>query len=477
VGVCASVLAFGFEMTNLTLHHDDLNHLLVQRPLVGYYLGRFGHAWLFYYGQHGYFLPFLDMTIGMLLMGVYGVLVARFLGARRAMDIALVTAIVCVFPYMAQIYQYNSAMIAYPAAHLLVASAVVLSTRRSAAGVVAAALLYVAAFSIYQAVLANAATIFALWFLTRLLFQDRDAPHPVQATLRSTGTALVSVLMGGVIYVTIVASMNIPFDASQGADKAFSLSHHLHGGLTMFYAIPEVVKATRSFFFWPENYFPDGLKKLQLVLMAGAAICCLWLPRAGLAKLAALTVLATATFAPRTMQLLHPQGTYHNLTLTAYALVIAGAVLIITRANRVWARNATAGVGFVLIAGYVIECNWISSVNYLNTLAHYTTLTQVLAQLRALPEAQWDGKTIAVVGSYNMPSEFPFKSATGVATEFMDAPHMGQLARLMRDEATFVDANPTMPKVLEYAATHAPWPAPGSVGVVDGMGVVVLSKN
>jgi hypothetical protein len=54
---------------------------------------------------------------------------------------------------------------------------------------------------------------------------------------------------------------------------------------------------------------------------------------------------------------------------------------------------------------------------------------------------------------------------------------MDQLARLMRDEATFVEADKTMPKVLEYAATHAAWPSPGSVGVIEGMGVVVLSKN
>jgi hypothetical protein len=76
-----------------------------------------------------------------------------------------------------------------------------------------------------------------------------------------------------------------------------------------------------------------------------------------------------------------------------------------------------------------------------------------------------------------MPSTFPFKSATGVATEFLDAKHMDQLARLMRDEATFVAADRTMPKVLDYAATHAAWPAPGSVNVVDGVGVVVLSRT
>jgi hypothetical protein len=474
---CVSLLAFGFEMTNLTLHHDDLVHLLVQAPLVGYYLGRFGHAWLFYYGENGYFMPFLQMVVSILLMGVYGVVVAHFWGVRKAMDIALISAILCVFPYMAQIYQYNSAMVAYPAAHLLVASAVVMSTRRTVVTVAIASLLYVAAFSIYQAVLANAATLFVLWFLSRLLFKEQSESYLSRATVQSTGTALVSVLVGGVIYVAAVASLDIHFDASQGADKAFSLSHHVQHGLELLYAGSEVVKGSRSFFFWPENYFPDSLKKLQLVLMFGAAVCCLWMPARPWAKLTALALLAVASLAPRTVQLLHPQGSYHSLTLTAYALVIAGAVMIIARSGRTAARNASTIVAFLLIVGYVAQCNWISTVNYLNTLAHYTTLTEVLARLRSLPDAHWDGKRVAVVGAYDMPSDFPFKPATGVATEFMDALHMDRLARLMREEAVFVQADQATPKALEYAASHAPWPDPGSVSVVDGMGVIVFSRH
>ena len=80
------------------------------------------------------------MTVGMLLMATYGVLVAHFWGARKALDIALVATIVCVFPYMASVYQYNSVMIAYPLAHLLVAPAVVLSARARALPVLLAAL-------------------------------------------------------------------------------------------------------------------------------------------------------------------------------------------------------------------------------------------------------------------------------------------------------------------------------------------------
>ena len=53
---------------------------------------------------------------------------------------------------------------------------------------------------------------------------------------------------------------------------------------------------------------------------------------------------------------------------------------------------------------------------------------------------------------------------------------MGQLAPLMRDKATFVRADQTMPKVPEYPATHPAWPNPAGIGVVDGMGVIVFSK-
>src|SRR6266567_8624547 len=165
-----NVLAFGFEMTNLTLNHDDVNQLDIQDTILGHYLGRFGAGWLYYYTQNHYFMPFLQMTEGILLMGAYGVVVARFWGARSAASIALIAAILCVFPYMAHVYQYNTAMSTYPLAHLLVALALVFSTRATFVGVAIAATLCVGAFSIYQAVAANAATIFVIWLLSRFLF-------------------------------------------------------------------------------------------------------------------------------------------------------------------------------------------------------------------------------------------------------------------------------------------------------------------
>jgi hypothetical protein len=285
--------------------------------------------------------------------------------------------------------------------------------------------------------------------------------------------ALIAVVTAGIIYLVAVSFMDIQFDSYQSAGDAFNLSD----GLNLSYSITEILRGSQSFFFWPENYFPGYLKKLQLILLLCALILCLWLPKSIGGKIFAVVILSTAILSPRLLQLIHPEGTYHNLTLTAYAVVIAGAVMIINRSQYTLIRNSSIILTFFLIAGYILQCNWISTVNSLNTLAHYTTMTQVLSRVRSIPDTDWDGKKIVVVGNYNMPSDYPYKSATGVATEYIDAIHMQHMANLMRDDITFVEADSTMPEVMKYATTHSPWPHPASVTVINGKGVVVFSKD
>lgn len=473
IAIGVNVLAFGFEMTNLTLNHDDVWQIMIQDTILNHYLGRFGFGWLYVYTQNHYVMPFLQLVEGILIMSAYGVVIARFWGLRKTTDIALVAAIVCVFPYMAQTYSYNTSEATYTLAHLLAALAVVFSVRAKFKSVAIAALLYVGAFSIYQAVAANAAAIFVIWLVCQLVFPgERDAPA-MKDIRRATVGALLAAVAGGLIYLACVSTMHIDFDSSQAAETAFRL-----GGATHFsQSIPEVWAGTRSFFIWPEHYFPDYLKQIQLAFLAVAGLFCLWLPARPLLKIAAGALLVLSAFTPRALQLLHPDGTFHPLTLTAYAVVIAGALTIIVKGGRTFVRNVALVAGFILVWGYALQCNWMSTVNYLNTIAHLETLTQVLARVRGVPDANWDGKRIAVVGKYDMPIDYPFNPQNAVASRFMDAKHMDDMARLIRDEATFVAADKTMPNVLEYARTHAPWPSPGSVTVMDGMGVVVFSKD
>lgn len=467
-----NLLAFGYEMTKLTLNHDDVTHIFIQDTILGHYLGRFGLGWLHYYTQSAYFMPFLQMTEGMVWMSLYGLLVARLWGLRKTMDIVLIAAVMSVFPFMAQIYQYNTAMATYPLAHLLGAAAVFLSVRAKPVPVAMAALLYVAAFSIYQSVVANAATLFLLWGLATLLFGEERGSALSGKMIRSTVGALIAVIVGGVIYVAIVSTMDIQFDQYQEAGEAFALSENI----SFLGAVTEVVKGTRGFFLWPENYFPAYLKDLQLVFLFCAAVICAWIPQGLAKKIVALGLFAAVLFAPRLLQVIHPSGHYHNLALTAYAVLIAGLVMIVIRAGSILVRNLAVVFASVMIAGYILQCNWISTVDQLNTYAHTSTLNQIISRVWSLPVEQWDGGKVVVVGSYNMPAGYPFKGATGVATEYIDAAHMQNLARLLRKDINFVPLDKTMPAVAQYAATHPAWPHSGSVGAVDGVAVVVLSK-
>jgi hypothetical protein len=466
------LLAFGFEMTNLSLHHDDLVQIFIQDTNLGHYLGRWGTGWLHYYTQGAHIMPFLQMAQGIVVMTVYGLLVAHFWGLRRTLDVALVASVLCVFPFMAQVFQYNSTMATYNLAHLLAALAVIWAVKGTPRHVLGAIVAFVLAFSIYQSVIANAATLFLVWALMRLLFPGEAQVSPRLLELgKSALYTLLAVGIAGGIYVWTVSLMDLKFDDYQGAGEAFSFK----GGLQLGTALPLVLQGTRGTLLYPEAYFPDFLKKLQLLFLAGAALACLWLPKRWPLKLAALALLGAATLSPRLLQVLHPAGTYHNLTLTAYALLVAGAIMVLLRAGPMLLRNATVLLGALLLAGYLVQANWISTVGYLNTLAHYATMTQVLARLNALPQEGWDGKTVAVVGRYPMYTGYPYKRATGLASEFIDEGHIRNFALLLRDQRNFLVGDAVPASVRAYAATRTAWPHAESVGVTEGMAVVVLS--
>lgn len=466
-------LAFGFEMTNLTIHHDDLMHMFAPPELLGYYLGRFSVGRIHQYTQNAYIMPFLQLFEGICVMTVYGLLISSYWGLRRTMEIVLVSAVLSVFPFFGQLFQYNTNMAIYPIAHLLAALAVILATRATIKHVILSALLFMLSFSIYQSVLANAAVIFGFWALTGLLFRQEGQTFFSVRMAKSAVSALVAVTAGGLIYIAIISFMDIPFDSVHGADRAFTFSD----GIDFQSAVFPIIQGTRSFFLWPENYFPGYLKKIQLIFALATAIACLWLPQNRREKFSAVIIFGMCLLFPRILQLLHPEGNYHNLSLTAYAVVIAGFVMIIQRTKQVFLKNVSTLLAMVLVAGYAMQCNWISTVNYLNTQAHYSTMTQILTRVKSLDVDNWRETKVAVVGSYKMPSDYPFKIATGVSSMFIDAKHMQQLARLLRENIEFVPVAENHHKALEYAARHVPWPGPSSVGLVDSMVVLVLSHK
>lgn len=465
------LLAFGFEMTNLTLHHDDLVQFFIEDTVLGHYLGRFGTGWLHYYTQGAYFMPFWQMTQAMVLMSLYALIIAHLWGLRRTFDIVLVGGLLVVFPYMAHVYQYNTTMATYSIAHLLAALSILLAVQARVLSVLLAALCLFFAFSIYQSVANNAAAIFLVWLLMR--WSD---PHVYPADKlglwRPGAATLIAALAGGLGYVAVVKTMDIPFDAYQGAREAFDLGK----ALDPVQALRALFEGSRAFYLWPEHYFPQPLKLAQLALLGGAFAISLIIPRRPIDKAASVLVLCLLVISPRLLQVLHPQGHFHVLTLTAYAVVIAGALTLLLHYLRPWLANGARVLSLFLILGYLIQCNWISTVNLLNTQAHFHTLGQILARVRTLPPDSWDGRTIVVVGQMDMARAHPYRPATGVASRFMDAGHMDLMARLMRDPMHFIPADASTPRALAYARTHRGWPAAESVTAIDGRAVVVLSS-
>jgi hypothetical protein len=468
-----NLMAFGYEMTNLTLNHDDVNQILIQNSALGHQVGRFTLGWLHYYTQNAYFMPFLQMAEGMLLMTAYGLLIAHFWGCTKTADIVLLASIVSAFPFMGQIYSYNTAQATYPLAHLLAAVAAVLSVRSTFTSFTIASLLYTTAFSIYQSVIGNAIAIVLVWALSVLLFNREHGPTILKKLARSTAIALLPVIAGGMAYLFLVKAMGSEISSYQNADQAF----HLNRGIDIVSAVNQIANGTRSFFFRSESYFPRYLKTLQLCFVLGAGLFCLWRPRGPVLKGAAVMLCILVILAPRLLQLIHPAGDYHNLTLTGYAITIAGFVMIVVRLGQTPIRNLALILASGLVAGYVMQCNWISTVNQLNTYAHYSTMSQILSRIKSLPAERWNGKMVVVAGAYKMPATYPFSPATGVAKQFIDSGHVQALAHLMREGILFIPINDSMPAVLEYAGHLPPWPDPASVGAVDGVAVVVLSGN
>lgn len=473
VTLLVNLAAYGFHMTNLSFHHDDVGQFFRLDGRMGHQLGRYGYSWLHHYVQGDYYLPFLQLLEAIILTTTYGLVVAHAFGLRRTADVAIAASIVSVFPYMAQLYHYDTAAFPFSVAHLLAGLGALLSLNHRRIGVVVAALLYAAAFAIYQSVLGNALAIVAFAAIFRLIAaNDKDSAQGDNVALVLL-RALIAIVSGGLLYVLIVKFSGVPVDSYQGADKAFSIG----SGIDLPLSLSVVLKATKGALVWPENYFPLWAKQLQQVLIAMAGLYCLVSAVDVRRKCAVLILLALGLMAPRALQFLHPHGAFHNLTLTAYAVVIAGVFGIVARCSGTVVRNLALLAACLIVYAYVVQANWMATVNYLNWNAHQLTMSRILARVDALGPGGWDGRTVAVHGKLNLVDSYPYKKETGVAVSFIDEEHFQKFARLLRQDVQVVRSKEMSAELLRSVAELPTWPAAGSVQLVGNTAVVVLSRT
>ncbi len=352
-----------------------------------------------------------------------------------------------------------------PLAHSLSALSVLFAIRSNRRLILLSGFFLFIAFSVYQSVAANALTLFLIWMLVSIVFDDRLGSVFLQPMVRSIYAFSTASFLAGIGYISSVLLLGISLSSYQGADKAFDFNESVNMDISYFFnALYDILTGSRSFYFWPENYFPLYLKYAQLIFLFTAAALCVYLPRNTKSKIAAVLIFSIALIAPRFLQLLHSEGQFHNLTLTAYALVVSACIAIVLRTGKIILRNLTIVTSIFIIAGYIEQCNWISSINYLNSQAHYATLTQILARIRSLEdkESNWDGKKAFIFGSYEMPEYRIFKKAAGVAPNFIRPQEIQDFSHVLRDEMIFLNKDQVSPRVIQFVSERPSWPHPAS---------------
>lgn len=176
------------------------------------------------------------------------------------------------------------------------------------------------------------------------------------------------------------------------------------------------------------------------------------------------------------MQLIHPHYDYHDMTLTAYAISIAGSLTIINKAGNIIYRNIGNLIAIIMIWSYIIQCNWVSTVNHFNNIAHFSIMTEVFSRAGTAKPESWDGKTIIVDGKYKMLSSYPYRKAGGVSPEYIDEEHMQSLTTLLRRDISIISIGNSDLSFQKLAKSLPVWPASGSLVIKDGIAIVKMSN-
>ena len=191
--ILINLLSFGFIMSNLVLNHDDVQQSFNYNAWWG--TGR----WMAALIQEGIFqnhlLPFLTMSIGILLMLLYGFFVCRIWAINNSVNKFIVIAVLTTFPYMSNLYAYKTAQVVYPLSFLLTAIAFYLSCQKGKRTILYAGFIYMLAFACYQVVLGLIPSLFAFLMIFMMLQQNKD-----KQTYKLALQIFSAVLLGAILY-------------------------------------------------------------------------------------------------------------------------------------------------------------------------------------------------------------------------------------------------------------------------------------
>ena len=147
-----SLLAWGAELVNHTDNVDDYIQSMIHSPMVWTQLGRWGADILYFYGLGGWYMPTLHLLIG-LIVNTSTILIAIYYfshGRKTSLsNIVLPAGLYVTFPYLTDVFGFNTAQVLIPLSNLLVICGYILARKELFPFLISALSMTLAA-SLYQ---------------------------------------------------------------------------------------------------------------------------------------------------------------------------------------------------------------------------------------------------------------------------------------------------------------------------------------
>jgi hypothetical protein len=488
VSLAANFLAFGFLFANLSLNHDGFGFITIDGSWARS-TGRWATDILYAVFFRNHQLIWLHGILGSALFVATGMSVCRTLGVRLLPARLIVVLLYSLFPYMCSYYGYAFHVPIYAFACLLVHYSVELACK-GARGAAVGSVLVMLSLACYQAFIASAATLALAACAAELA--KADGRGQAAAALRMLGRAALMFVSGGVLYAVSIkistSVFNIQLTTYQGAAGLLSFDW-----AAIIAGLPSVAWETARFLgmrlpsIYPESLYFTPTHKLMCLAVYAAAFAGLWASgRMMAARIGACALFLAALFAPRAVQVFHPGGNYHELTLTGYGVFIAASAAFAMNVSGRWPRTGVQAVVALLIAGFLHSNNVGASALVFDYQAIMHWGNRILARVEqhprySAPPAGAVRKAVFVGDLYKVSEWYyrgrPFVQAVGIAD---GVPNIifDAIFRLLRVNASTDGlSDGSRRQAAAFAAGRPAWPHPDSVTVLEDGTIVVILDN
>lgn len=469
----AGLLAHGFAFSNKLLNADELSSLYGKGMTVA--SGRWGLE-LSKYLIPSISTPWIFGLLSLLLLSAAACFLVRIFRIRSPLLIAVLSALVTVFPAETATFSYMFTAPSYALAFLLVFLSVWLSQREDLAGWLSSLVLLLLGISIYQAYIAFASSFFVLLMLQKLLRGEGSAREVFLFGLKRVALLVCALLLYlGSIHIAMYFYGGGFVD--YGVEQERSL---LFRALVAYSAFLHTL--TRGYFYYVRGTFSMILHVLALA--PAAFVCLRWLFRCRDWEKSLLFLLCLLLFplSVYCIYLIAETGVIHSMVLYSFISVYVFAVISadMLRGEAAPLLRQLLALTLALVAmGNVFFSNAFYLKMHLRYEHSYALYTGIAAQVRQTPGFDENTK-LAILGEteagiYTIPEMEAF-GLIGPADDLTNAYTREYfVTRYVGFDVPFADKEEKSalkedPRVLEMPV----YPAYGSVQMIDGFLVVRL---